>query len=51
MPNHCKAQKHYNFEPVSEDYMSNEAWSNEINDMILCIENESELNLLHGKIL
>ena len=32
VPNHCKAKKHYNFEQVSEDYMRNETWSNEIND-------------------
>ena len=53
LPNHCKTKKHYNFEQVSEDYMRNEMWSNEINDIILCIENkiknESELKLLYEK--
>ena len=53
VPNNRKPQKHYNFTHVSEGYMSNETWSNEINDIILCIENkiknESELNLLYEK--
>ena len=53
VPHNCKAQKHYNFKQVSEDYMSNDTWSNKINDIILCIENkiqnESELNLLYEK--
>ena len=40
VPNNRKPQKHHNFAHVGEGYMSNETWSNEINDIILCIENK-----------